>query len=83
MNMKSIPRNKVVFFGHSLDVTDGDIIKTLLMAQHTDVIVYCYSKDKYDHEDMIQKIKNVEVIIGRYELIRKTGTDRRLRFVDL
>ena len=63
--------------------TRAILMKSLMTAQHTDVIVYCYAENKYDHKDMIQKIKNVEVIIGRGELIRKTGTQASLKFVNL
>lgn len=75
----TIPHNKIIFFGHSMDVTDGDIIKKLILAPHTDTVVYCYAEDAYDHKDMIQKIKNVEVVINRDNLISMSGNSS-LRF---
>ena len=77
--------NHVYFFGHSMDETDGDVIKRLVLAENTATTVYCYAESEHDHKDMAQKIKNMQKIIGRDELIRRTGSSLRagIEFVNL
>ena len=56
----------IYFFGHSLDVSDKDILFKILMLRNK---IYIYYKDD---EDKNRKIKNLISIIG------KKGTERRL-----
>ena len=81
IHMGTAPINRVFFFGHSLDLTDGEIIKELVMNPNTITTVYCYSKNEQDHKDIVQKIKNMQAIITRDELIRMTSVSGTLRFI--
>jgi len=77
------PINRVFFFGHSLDLTDGDIIEKLVMATNTKTTVYCYAKNEQDHKDIIQKIKNMQAIISREEVIKRTSVGGTLEFISM
>ena len=77
------PINRVFFFGHSIDLTDGDIIEKLVMAPNTKTTVYCYAKNEQDHKDIIQKIKNMQAIISRDEVIKRTSVGGTLEFISM
>ena len=73
------PKHNVYIFGHSLDVTDKDILRNLILNDnvHTTVF-YCKKKDKngnYDNgrKDYGQKLTNLVKVIGQEELIKRTG----------
>lgn len=66
-------------FGHSLDITDKDILRDLILNDnvHT-TIFYCKKKDSsgnYDNgrKDRGEKITNLVKVIGQDELIKRTG----------
>ncbi|OOM09318.1 AbiH family protein [Clostridium saccharobutylicum] len=66
----------IYFYGHSLDVTDKDIIKELLMFPNTQSTVFYY-----DNDDYIQKIRNIVALITPDELIdRVYGAKPRIVF---
>lgn len=73
------PKHEVYIFGHSLDVTDKDILRNLILNDnvHT-TIFYCKKKDSsgnYDNgrKDRGEKIANLVKVIGQNELIKRTG----------
>ena len=71
------PKNEVHIYGHSLDVTDKDILAMLILGTNTTTYIYYYSR-----EDKSQKIENLIKIVGEEELIRRTrGINRSVRFV--
>lgn len=79
--------HNLYIFGHSLDVTDKDILRDLILNDNVNTtIFYRERKDengKCDNgrEDLAQKITNLVKIIGQDELIRKTGgTLRTINF---
>ncbi|WP_167957379.1 AbiH family protein [Anaerosporobacter faecicola] len=55
-------------FGHSLDLTDGDIIRDLLLNDNVKTVIY-YCND----EIFGRQIANLVKVIGQDELIRRTG----------
>lgn len=55
-------------FGHSLDVTDGDIIRDLILNDNVYTIIFYLNKDV-----MGQQIANLVKVIGQDELIKRTG----------
>lgn len=59
---------KLYIFGHSLDVTDKDILKDLILHNNVHTTIYYYSK-----EDLGNKIANLVKVIGQDELIKRTG----------
>lgn len=79
--------NNIVIFGHSLDVSDKDILKKLILesgyknkdgtyGKNTNVIIYYYNEDVY-----AQQISNLVKIIGQDELIdRVSGQNPRIVF---
>lgn len=69
-NLKQQYLNKhhVYIFGHSLDVTDKDILKDLILNDNVYTTIFYHSK-----EAMGQQIANLVKVIGQDELIRRTG----------
>lgn len=71
--------HKIFFYGHSLDITDKDIIKALILAPKTHTTIYYVDK-----EDYARKITNLVKIIGQDELISRTGgADRSIFFKEI
>lgn len=71
--------HKIFFYGHSLDITDKDIIRALILAQRTRTTIYYLDK-----EDYARKITNLVKIIGQDELISRTGgVDRSIFFKEI
>lgn len=65
---KQVNFHKVFFFGHSLDVTDKDVIRDMILSNKVKTTIYY--RDKADYG---QKITNLVKIIGQDELIKRTG----------
>lgn len=61
-------QHNLYIFGHSLDVTDGDILKDLILNDNVHTIIYYVNKDV-----MGQQIVNLVKVIGQDELIKRTG----------
>ena len=79
---KDHPRHNIYFFGHSMDVTDKDILKDLILNDNVNTTIYYYSKDGIDKSDKGQKIANLTKIIGQEELIKRTaGSAKTIKFV--
>ena len=55
-------------FGHSLDVTDRDIIREFILADRVQTTIFYVDRTDYG-----KKITNLVKIIGQDELIRRTG----------
>lgn len=60
--------NKIYIFGHSLDVTDKDILKELIEFENTITTIFYCNKSVY-----AQQIANLVKIIGPDELTRKVS----------
>ncbi len=60
--------HKVFFFGHSLDVTDRDIIREFILADRVQTTIFYVDRTDYG-----KKITNLVKVIGQDELIRRTG----------
>ena len=65
---KKVGFHKVFFFGHSLDVTDKDIIRDLILQEKVKTTIFYRDKSDYG-----QKITNLVKIIGQDQLIKRTG----------
>ena len=61
-------QHRLYIFGHSLDATDGDILRDLIL--HDNVYTTIFYRDKKQHG---QQIANLVRVIGQEELIRRTG----------
>ena len=76
MASRERPVNEVFFYGHSLDITDKDVISWLILEPNTETTIYYYSQ-----EDLSEKIANLVNVIGEDELIKRTrGKDRTIQF---
>lgn len=61
-------RNQLFVFGHSLDITDKDILRDLILNDNVYTTLFYVNKDV-----MGQQIANLVKVIGQDELIRRTG----------
>ncbi len=69
--------SEVFIFGHSLDVTDKDILHDYLESEATSVTIYCK-----DEETEGEYIANVIKIIGEKRLLEKVNQyPPKFRFV--
>lgn len=59
-------QNKVYILGHSLDVTDGDIIANLINMPNTQTIIYHHNQEAFE-----KQVCNLVKILGENELIAK------------
>lgn len=59
----------VYIFGHSMDVTDKDILSGFIGADSTSVTVYCYDKGTEG-----ELIANTIKLISKEQLLEKTNT---------
>ena len=64
--------HNLYIFGHSLDVTDKDILRDLILNDNVHTTIYYHNKDA-----MGQQIANLVKVIGQDELIRRTGGSTR------
>ena len=60
--------HNLYIFGHSLDITDKDILRDLILNNNVQTTIFYHSKDVY-----AQQIANLVKVIGQEELIRRTG----------
>lgn len=71
--------HRLFFYGHSLDVTDKDIIRDLVLADKVQTTIFYINRADY-----ARKITNLVKIIGQDELIKRTGgKDRTIVFVKI
>ena len=61
-------KHKLYIFGHSLDITDKDVLRDLILNDNIYTIIYYFN-----NEVMGQQIANLVKVIGKDELIRRTG----------
>lgn len=72
-------RHNLYIFGHSLDVTDKDIFRDLILNDNVFTTIYYHKtyddngKDDNGRIDLGLKIANLVKVIGKDELIRRTG----------
>lgn len=64
-------------YGHSLDITDKDVLSRFILMENTTTHIFYHSRDA-----MAKQISNLVKVIGEDNLIRMTGgKDRSIRFV--
>ena len=64
---------ELYIFGHSLDVTDKDILKDFILNDNVQTKIYYYQKKENDKSNFSSKISNLIRIIKQKELIRRTS----------
>jgi len=62
------PRHNLYIFGHSLDVTDKEILKELILTKYMHTTIFYRNLEQKG-----QQIANLVKVIGQGELIRRTG----------
>ena len=67
------PGHTLYIFGHSLDVTDQDVLKLFICNDNVQTKIFYYRKDEEDKTELGKLIRNLILIIGQEELIRRTG----------
>lgn len=66
------PQHNLYIFGHSLDVTDKDILRDLILNDNAYTTIFYPNK-----EELGRKIANLVKVIGQDELIRRTGGSKK------
>ena len=62
---------EVYIFGHSLDVTDGEVLRYIILNENVKrTVIFYHSQDSY-----VAQINNLTRIIGKDNLITKTGNE--------
>ena len=61
-------RHNLYIFGHSLDITDQDVLRELILNDNVFTTIFYMNK-----KDLKRKIANLVKVIGQDELIRRTG----------
>lgn len=67
------PRHNLYIFGHSLDVTDKDILRDLILNDNIYTTIFYPDK-----KELGGKIANLVKVIGQDELIRRTGGNAKI-----
>ncbi len=67
-NTKKMKKHNLYIFGHSLDVTDKDILKELILNDNVDTTIFFRNQEQKE-----QQVANLVKVIGPDELIRRTG----------
>lgn len=67
------PEHTLYIFGHSLDVTDRDVLRLLICNDNVQTKIFYYRKSENDKSVLGKLIKNLVKIIGQDELVRRTG----------
>ncbi len=70
-------QNEILIYGHSLDITDKDVLSRLILMENTTTHIFFHDRDA-----MAQQISNLVKLIGEENLIRKTGgKDKTIQFI--
>ncbi|MCI8365623.1 MAG: hypothetical protein HFG34_11865 [Eubacterium sp.] len=64
--------HNLYIFGHSLDITDKDVLRDLILNDNVYTTIFYHSK-----EELGRKIANLVKVIGQNELIKRTGGSTR------
>lgn len=74
---KTVQHNLYIF-GHSLDVSDKDILKELILCENVYTSIFYHSRESFG-----QQIANLNKVIGQDELVRRTGGSKKtIEFVE-
>lgn len=64
-------------FGHSLDVTDKDILREFILNEHVVTTIFFYNQESYERE-----IANLVKVLGPTQLAKRMyGKDKSITFV--
>lgn len=65
--------SNLYIFGHSLDVTDGDILRAFICNDNVNTKIFYYRESEDDKKALEKLISNLVKVIGQDELIKRTG----------
>ncbi len=68
LNKKDRKNHNLFIFGHSLDITDREVLRDLILNDNVQTVIFYMDKQDYG-----RKIANLVKVIGQDELIRRTG----------
>lgn len=72
MICKNCKKHNLYIFGHSLDVTDRDILRDLILNDNVSTTIFYHNK-----ENMRKQITNLVKVVEVNELIGRTGGSTR------
>lgn len=79
---KKPKKYNLYIFGHSLDVTDKDIIKSFICNDNVYTKIFYYRETEDDKRTLGRLITNLIKVIGQDELIKRTGgPNKTIEFV--
>lgn len=67
------PGHNLYIFGHSLDITDREVLKMFICNENVQTKIFYYRKNQEDKTELGKLIRNLILIMGQEELIRRTG----------
>lgn len=67
------PEHKLYILGHSLNITDKDVLKLIICDDNVQTKIFYHRKNADDKIVLRKLIKNLVQIVGQDELIRRTG----------
>ena len=67
----------VYIFGHSLDNTDGDVLRDLILQKNTKTTIFYHNRDALG-----KQIANLVSVIGQDELIKRTNKGTQTIFFE-
>ena len=67
----------IYIFGHSLDNTDGDVLRNLILQEKTRTTIFYHSK-----KALGKQIANLVSVLGEDELIRRTNKGTQTIFFE-
>ena len=70
---EKIPKHNLYIFGHSLDITDSDVLRLFICNDNVQTKIFYYRENEEDKRTLGRLIKNLIQIIGQEELIKRTG----------
>lgn len=65
--------SNLYIFGHSLDITDGDILRSFICNDNINTKIFYYRETEDDKRTLEKLIANLVKVIGQDELIKRTG----------
>ena len=79
---KSYRIHNLYIFGHSLDVTDKDILKMFICNDNVQTKIFYYRENEDDKRALGKLIKNLILMMGQDELIKRTGgVNKTIEFI--
>ena len=82
MDIDDFSCHTLYIYGHSLDITDRDVLKKLICNDNVKTKIFYHRKSEDDKSSLGKQIRNLIGIMGQDELIRRTGgTKKTIEFI--